>query len=165
MLAQASRLHPISKGEVMLPTRAGTGILAAILLAASLAFAAAEDAAAIKPTVTPVLESSTTIIGQPIAYPAGTAKVTAAIITIPPGGETGWHTHAVPLFGYMLDGELTVDYGSEGTRVYKVGDSSHGSHELAARRHEQGDRPGPHSRRLHGRRRACPTRSRSRNSL
>jgi mannose-6-phosphate isomerase-like protein (cupin superfamily) len=23
----------------------------------------------------------------------------------------------------MLDGELTVDYGSEGTRVYKVGDS------------------------------------------
>ena len=107
----------------MLPTRAGTGILAAILLAVSLAFAAAEDAAAIKPTVTPVLESSTTIIGQPIAYPAGTAKVTAAIITIPPGGETGWHTHVVPLFGHMLDGELTVDYGSEGTRVYKVGDS------------------------------------------
>jgi quercetin dioxygenase-like cupin family protein len=69
------------------------------------------------------LESSTTIIGQPIAYPAGTAKVTAAIITIPPGGETGWHTHAVPLFGYMLDGELTVDYGIQGTRVYKVGDS------------------------------------------
>ena len=107
----------------MLPTRAGIGILAAILLTASLAFAAAEDAAAIKPTVTPVLESSTAIIGQPIAYPAGTAKVTAAIITIPAGGETGWHTHAVPLFGYMLDGELTVDYGSEGTHVYKVGDA------------------------------------------
>ena len=107
----------------MLPSRTGTGILAAIILAGSLAFALAEDTAAIKPTVTPVMESGTTIIGQPIIYPVGTAKVTAAIVTIPPGGETGWHTHAVPLFGYMLDGELTVDYGIQGTRLYKPGDS------------------------------------------
>lgn len=107
----------------MLPTRSGTGLLAAIVLVASLGFATADDVTAIKPTVTPVLESTTTIIGQPIAYPAGTAKVTAAIVTIPPGGQTGWHLHAVPLFGYMLAGELTVDYGSKGTHVYKVGDA------------------------------------------
>ena len=47
----------------------------------------------------------------------------AVIVTIPPGGETGWHEHAVPLFGYMLDGVLTVDYGDKGTRVYRAGDS------------------------------------------
>ena len=63
------------------------------------------------------------MLGQPLVYPAGKAKVTSAIITIPPGGETGWHSHAVPLYGYILDGELTVDYGSKGLKVYKTGDS------------------------------------------
>src|SRR5690606_11673322 len=76
-----------------------------------------------KMPVTPLLSTSETVIGQPIVFPAGTAKVTAAIITLPPGGETGWHSHPVPLFGYMLEGELTVDYGDKGVKVYKPGDS------------------------------------------
>jgi quercetin dioxygenase-like cupin family protein len=102
-------------------------IIAAGILAASLHPSWGEeggkDARALKPTVTPVLQSCTTIIGQPIAYPAGEAQVTAAIVTIPPGGETGWHVHPVPLFGYMLAGELTVDYGDKGTHTYKAGDA------------------------------------------
>ena len=76
-----------------------------------------------KTQVTPLIATGETIIGQPFAYPAGKAKVTAAIVTIPPGGETGWHEHAVPLFAYMLAGALTVDYGDKGTRTYKAGDS------------------------------------------
>ncbi len=40
-----------------------------------------------------------------------------------PGEETGWHEHGVPMFGYILEGELTVDYGAEGTRVYRKGDA------------------------------------------
>ena len=72
--------------------------------------------------LTPILSGNQTIIGQTIAYPPGVANVTAALVTIPPGGETGWHLHEVPLFGYILDGELTVDYGSEGTRIYGAGD-------------------------------------------
>ncbi len=67
--------------------------------------------------------SSETVIGQPIAYPKGKAKVTAVIVTVPPGRDVGWHSHAVPVFGYMLDGELTVDYGDKGTKVYKSGDA------------------------------------------
>jgi quercetin dioxygenase-like cupin family protein len=31
------------------------------------------------------------------------------------------HRHGVPLFAYILDGELTVDYGAHGTRVYRSG--------------------------------------------
>jgi quercetin dioxygenase-like cupin family protein len=85
--------------------------------------ALAEEAISYKVLATPVLEAETTIIGQPLAYPAGTAKVTAVIVTIPPGGETGWHEHAVPLFGYMLEGELTADYGDKGTRTYRPGDA------------------------------------------
>ena len=48
--------------------------------------------------------------------------MTALEITLQPGQQTGWHTHPVPLFGYILDGELTVDYGPKGQRVYRKGD-------------------------------------------
>lgn len=97
-------------------------IIAAALIAAVLHPAWGKDAIAPKPTVTPVLTTSTTIIGQPITYPTGAAEVTAVVITIPPGGQTGWHVHAVPLFGYMLEGALTVDYGAKGTHTYRSGE-------------------------------------------
>jgi quercetin dioxygenase-like cupin family protein len=95
----------------------------AFLVLLPVARAPAEEAIAYKTLVTPLIATSQTIIGQPLAYPAGTAKVTAVIVTIPPGGETGWHEHAVPLFVYVLDGAVTVDYGDKGTRVYQAGDS------------------------------------------
>ncbi|HEY0920336.1 cupin domain-containing protein [Devosia sp.] len=73
--------------------------------------------------LTPLLESATDILGTPLDYPDGPAKVTAAVVTLPPGGETGWHEHEVPLFGYILEGELTIDYASKGTKTYRAGDS------------------------------------------
>ena len=30
--------------------------------------------------------------------------------------------HPVPMFGYILEGELTVDYGARGKRIYLKGD-------------------------------------------
>jgi quercetin dioxygenase-like cupin family protein len=100
-----------------------TAFFSTFLLAALAVSAKAEEANAYQNLLTPLLSSGQTVIGQPIAYPSGTPKVTAAIVTIPPGGETGWHTHAVPLFAYMLEGELVVDYGDKGVKVYKTGDS------------------------------------------
>jgi len=97
-------------------------LLAAALLALPLA-ARAEEPTTYTNLLTPLLSSGTTIIDQPIAYPAGTPKVTAAIVTVPPGGETGWHLHEVPLFAYILDGEISLDYGEKGTRMLKAGDS------------------------------------------
>jgi quercetin dioxygenase-like cupin family protein len=121
-------------------------------LAAALAFvlmpAWADDAASLKPTVTTVIDTTQTIIGQPITYPAGNAEVTASIITIPPGGETGWHLHAVPLFGYILEGALTVDYGDKGTHTYSTGEGLLEAIKLAAQRHEQGHGAGSPARRL-----------------
>ena len=73
--------------------------------------------------LTPLLSADADIVGQPLAYPSGKPKVTAAIVTIPPGGETGWHLHRVPLFVYVMEGEVTVDYGSKGTKVYTSGQS------------------------------------------
>lgn len=71
-----------------------------------------------------LLSTSQTVLGQPIAYPKeGPAKVTAAIVTMLPGEETGWHKHEVPLFGYVLEGEITVDYGPKGQHVFRQGDA------------------------------------------
>jgi quercetin dioxygenase-like cupin family protein len=70
-----------------------------------------------------VLSTGTTVTGEPIRYPTGApAQLTAMEITLQPGQQTGWHTHAVPLFGYILEGELTVDYGAKGQRTYRKGD-------------------------------------------
>ena len=71
-----------------------------------------------------LLSTGTSIVGEPIQYPAGApAHVTASIINIPPGQRTIAHRHGVPLFAYMLQGELTVDYGAKGKRVYRAGEA------------------------------------------
>jgi quercetin dioxygenase-like cupin family protein len=71
-----------------------------------------------------LLSSGQTIVGETLNYPSGApARITAAILTLPPGAATGWHTHGVPVFGYILDGELTVDYGDKGNRVYRAGEA------------------------------------------
>lgn len=83
----------------------------------------ADEHASYQNLLTPLIETRTDIVGQPIAYPPGTPVVTAAIVTIPPGGETGWHAHEVPLFVHVLGGTVTVDYASKGTREYGAGDT------------------------------------------
>jgi quercetin dioxygenase-like cupin family protein len=75
------------------------------------------------PGLRTLLSTGSTITGEPIQYPSGNARVTAVEITLQPGQQTGWHQHPVPLFGYMLEGELTVDYGAKGKRIYRKGDS------------------------------------------
>ncbi len=100
-------------------------LLTALAVLAAVGPACAEDLApqTYQNLLTPLLESSTDVLGAPLAYPEGTPNVTAAIVTIPPGGETGWHEHEVPLFAYLLEGELTVDYGEKGTRTYRAGEA------------------------------------------
>jgi quercetin dioxygenase-like cupin family protein len=64
-----------------------------------------------------------TIIGQAIAYPSGAPMVNALIVPLAPGAKSAWHIHKTPLFGFVLEGELTVDYGSKGTKVYHAGEA------------------------------------------
>ena len=103
------------------------GAAALTILALSGAQALAQDPAPAAPEyqtlLTTLFTGNETIIGQPMAYPPGDMNLTSAIVTIPPGGETGWHIHEVPLFVYILSGEVSVDYGSEGIKTYVAGDS------------------------------------------
>jgi len=76
------------------------------------------------PAVEPILKTSATILDQPLVYPmTGAAEVTAVIVTLKPGEKTSSHLHEVPLFGYVLQGELTVYYEHHGTKLYKTGDA------------------------------------------
>ena len=70
------------------------------------------SAMALDPTatvrVTPLLKTTTSWNGQPLTYPTGSAEITGLQVEIAPGGETGWHQHPVPSFGFMLEGTLEV---------------------------------------------------------
>jgi D-alanyl-D-alanine dipeptidase len=75
------------------------------------------------PSADVLLQARRTTTGEPLAWPGGTAEVTAQIVTIAPGQTTGWHRHGVPTFGYILAGELEVEYDGIGRRVLKEGDN------------------------------------------
>jgi quercetin dioxygenase-like cupin family protein len=66
---------------------------------------------------------STTVTGEEIAYPAGKAHVNALIVTLAPGEKTMLHQHGVPVFIHILEGEVTVDYGEQGKKTFKQGES------------------------------------------
>jgi quercetin dioxygenase-like cupin family protein len=73
---------------------------------------------------TPILRTTTTSAGQPIVYPkTENPEVTALLVEIPPGAETGWHRHPFPCYGYILSGSLTVEIEGGKTGSYKAGDA------------------------------------------
>ena len=70
----------------------------------------------------PLLSTGVTVVDETLRYATtGPARVTASIVTIAPGSRTIVHKHGVPMFAYILGGELTVDYGDHGKRTYRQG--------------------------------------------
>lgn len=90
-----------------------------------LALLAAPPALAEEPyrAVQELLTARATVVGEPLCYPEGRPELKALIISLRPGELTARHGHPVPLFAYLLEGELTVDYGEHGRRVYRTGDA------------------------------------------
>ncbi len=81
-------------------------LVAVLLAVAAVPALALEPNAQLKATA--LLKATTSWDGKPLAWPAGQAEVTALLIEIAPGGETGWHRHPLPSFGYVLEGTLEV---------------------------------------------------------
>jgi len=75
----------------------------------------------IEATAIPLVDGPKTILGQSFKYPSGTPLINAFNIDIPVGKKTSLHKHAVPLFVYVVSGEMIVDYGSKGKRTFKAG--------------------------------------------
>jgi quercetin dioxygenase-like cupin family protein len=96
-----------------------------LALAAMLAWAhpasALDNSASVK--VTALLKTSTSWDGKPLVYPQGQAEVTALIVEIAAGGQTGWHEHSVPSFAYVLEGTLEVTQGNGATCQLHAGDT------------------------------------------
>ncbi len=98
------------------------GILALAVL--SLIVTPPSAAAQVKFAATPVLQSGKTSSGASIAYPkTDSAEVTALVLDIGPGGETGRHMHPYPTFVYILDGAIDVEMDGGIVHTYKAGDS------------------------------------------
>jgi len=62
--------------------------------------------------------------GQPLAYlKSDNPEVTVMTVELPPGAETGWHTHPVPVYAYILSGSLTVEVEGRKASVFQTGDA------------------------------------------
>lgn len=57
----------------------------------------------------PILKTATTTGNYPAKYlNTKRPEITAMKVEIRPGAQTGWHSHPVPLYAYVLEGDLTV---------------------------------------------------------
>ena len=106
------------------PSRAGHLCAALLIASAAILLGTLKSAAQNEPDVETLLDTQTTILAQPIAYPTqGAARITAVIVTLAPGEETGRHRHAVPLYGQVLSGQLTIGYDGHGSKTFRAGDA------------------------------------------
>ena len=101
--------------------------LVALCLAASPAAALAADqqtaAAPAATTSVVILKTNSTGDGVPLVYPGGTPQILSRITTFPPHSKTAVHRHPMPLYVYMLEGQLTIHTEGQPDRHYKAGDA------------------------------------------
>jgi quercetin dioxygenase-like cupin family protein len=68
--------------------------------------------------------TSVTANGQRISYPTtDRAEVTALTVELAPGAETGWHKHPVPVYAYVLSGNLAVELADGTQLTYRAGEA------------------------------------------
>ena len=76
-------------------------------------------------SVNTLLQTAVNSLGQPIEYPRdGSPEVTAFLVEMAPGEETGWHQHPIPLLGYIFEGQITIHQVSGETRTVRAGEVS-----------------------------------------
>jgi len=74
--------------------------------------------------VTVVKKATTTASGQKMEYPrTANPEVTALLVEIPPGKETGWHLHLIPVYAYVLSGTLTAEMENGERHEYREGEA------------------------------------------
>lgn len=78
----------------------------------------------LQPSETLLLQSTEDALQNKIAYPtSGDARVTASILTLEPGQRGKVLEYETPMFGYVLEGEITLNYGRNGVREFRAGES------------------------------------------
>lgn len=72
-----------------------------------------------------LLGTTSDVLGRALEYPDCAPAMRAVIITLAPGQAGGDHQHLTPVFGYILEGEISVDYEADGgvTKIYREGEA------------------------------------------
>lgn len=94
-----------------------------LLLAAGAFSVTVPAAAQMNFKATPILQSGKAGDVQLVYPKTDSAEVTALVLDLGPGGETGRHMHPYPTFVYILDGAIEVEMDGHPTQSYKAGDS------------------------------------------
>jgi quercetin dioxygenase-like cupin family protein len=106
------------------------GLVAALAMVAAGCGGSSSDAASGSPAATSSQAGSSqlldaqqlTVLDQQIAYPKKKpAQVTSSVTSLEPGQETGWRKNNTPMYSYVLDGTLTVEYDAGVTKEYPAG--------------------------------------------
>ena len=93
-------------------------------------------------SVQELLVTGKTVVGEDIRYPTtGKPRITVSIVTVESGAPASMHRHPAPLVAYILEGELTVDYGPYGKKTLKAGDAIVEAMDVSHRGINQSDRP------------------------
>lgn len=92
-----------------------------LLITAAAQAAEIEDPGTVR--VTPVIASSLTATGQPIALPRDNARVVVSVYDIAAAATLPEHKHPFPRYAYVLAGTLQVTNTDTGrSHIYKAGD-------------------------------------------
>jgi quercetin dioxygenase-like cupin family protein len=110
----------------------------------SIGTARAEEASALPKgfSAVPVLKSGKTADGDPLAYPqTQKPEIVSVIGTLEPKGQTALHRHPVPVFVYLLEGQLVVQTEGKERRQYKAGEAFLESVNMWHQAFNEGDQP------------------------
>ena len=98
------------------------GILLGSLLLLPFLVGAAEYDAGVQAKV--ILQTETMSNGEPIRYTdTDHPKVTVMTVDVAPGARTGWHSHPVAVYAYVLSGRLTVEIEGGRTVEFSEGEA------------------------------------------
>ena len=75
-------------------------------------------------SATLILKTAVTNGDYPVKYPdTRNPEITVMKVEIMPGAETGWHIHPVPLYAYVMEGDLTEEMEGGRTLHFTAGDA------------------------------------------
>ena len=75
-----------------------------------------------KVTVTPLIDTTKTVLGQPLVLPTKNPELKVSLFEILPGARLPRHEHPWSRYAYVLQGELTVTFDNGLAKHYKAGD-------------------------------------------
>ena len=100
----------------------GIWLLAVIIFVMPLSVSAGEYDTGVQGKV--ILHTDKMSNGEPIDYlDKDHPRVTVMKVEIAPGKETGWHSHPMEVYAYVLTGRLTVELEGGKKTEYKKGDA------------------------------------------